>query len=140
MNDPTQEEIDARKAAGEKPFEDLEEQVYNDYETLKEMARKEVLEELLTQPANQHDNLVREDEKKNNMKSWEVMNAVNHENYLKEIQSMKDKIKEIIRQNRDNWALSLTYMADEKLDNQFETAKGHLDLIFDGLISYIEKI
>lgn len=109
MIDSTQEEVDARKEASEKPFEractncgngeysegidfdevtfcrsccekagvgkktetlkstaypeTLEAEVYNDYEVLREKIRKEVLDELLNQPANQHDNLVREDER-----------------------------------------------------------------------------
>ena len=92
--DPTQEEIDARKEAKEKPFDDLEEQIYHDYEQLKEMARKEVIDEL----------------------------------------------KEIIKQNRENWSLGLTYMADDRFENQFEVAKKHLDIIFADLIFYIEKI
>lgn len=53
----------------------------------------------------------------------------------------KATLQEIIgylKSKREDWALSLTYMADEKLDNQFETAKGHLDLILDELCSHLK--
>jgi len=44
-------------------------------------------------------------------------------------QSLKEEIEEIIKLNKENWALGLTYMADANLDNPFKTAKGHLDII-----------
>lgn len=56
------------------------------------------------------------------------------------LSDQKKEIREYLKKKEDDWALGLTYLADEKLDDQFKTAKGHLKIILDDLIKFLDKL
>ena len=54
-------------------------------------------------------------------------------------QKVVDEIVKYIESKKENWALGLTYMADEKLDAPFETAEAHLDVIIQDLLNFLKE-
>ena len=46
-----------------------------------------------------------------------------------------EKLKKVIADNKEKWIQSLTYMADERIEDPEWVIEGHIDLILDDLIN-----
>ena len=50
----------------------------------------------------------------------------------------KEQLLTFLDNNKERWALGLTYMADEKLDDQYKTAEAHLSVILNEIRNYLK--
>jgi len=58
-------------------------------------------------------------------------------NRIKVMLYQKDltKLKKVIADNKERWVQSLTYMADERIEDPEWVIEGHLEIILDDLIN-----
>ena len=56
------------------------------------------------------------------------------------IKRTKEGVRKIIEANREKWVQGLVYLVDKDIQNQWQAAEAHLNIILDDLLSSDELI